>query len=433
MQEKKQTSAVTKWMTLIIVAIAGGLMTKLPYLRETYMVPLQEATGATKTQLGLIMSAYGIVNFICYFPGGILADKFSCKKLIIFSCFGTAAAGLWYWTMPGFVGLVIIHGIFAITTVFTFWAAMVKSINNLGGPDEQGRLFGFLEGGRGLIGTLVAFGSVAVFGKAIDQVGGMKNAIMYYSILLIIAGILAMIFLQDNKPVQTDGKKKNSLNFKDFMEVAKMPTVWLCGALGICNYSALIFHGYLTAYLSEAYGLSDTMVANLNIVRTYFMMMVGSFVAGFVSDKVGSRIKFIQYVFVGMAVFATVYLLIPTGGAAALPIIVANFLCFGLCLYSIKALYFSTIDEVFVPKRLAGTASGVISLVTYAPEMFLYTVSGNMVDKYTETSTPLRGYQNCFTAMAVMSLIGFVCGAVLRYLNKKQRAKMEAEGINELA
>lgn len=40
MQEKKQTSAVTKWMTLIIVAIAGGLMTKLPYLRETYMVPL---------------------------------------------------------------------------------------------------------------------------------------------------------------------------------------------------------------------------------------------------------------------------------------------------------------------------------------------------------------------------------------------------------
>ena len=41
------------------------------------------------------------------------------------------------------------------------------------------------------------------------------------------------------------------------------------------------------------------------------MMMVGSFVAGFVSDKVGSRIKFIQYVFVGMAVFATVYLLIP--------------------------------------------------------------------------------------------------------------------------
>lgn len=433
MQENKQVSNVTKWMTLIIVAIAGGLITKLPYLRETYMVPLQEATGATKTQLGIIMSAYGIVNFICYFPGGVLADKFSSKKLIVFSCFGTAAAGLWYWTMPGFTGLVIIHAIFAVTTVFTFWAAMVKSINNLGGPEEQGRLFGFLEGGRGMIGTIVAFGSVAVFGMAADQIGGMKNAILYYSVLLIVAGVLAMIFMKDNKPVQSGEKQKNPLNFKDVAEVAKMPTVWLCGALGVCNYSALIFHGYLTAYLSEAYGLSDTMVANLNIVRTYFMMMVGAFVAGLISDKVGSRIKFIQYVFVGMAVFATVYILIPTGGAAAVPLIVANFVCFGLCLYSIKALYFSTIDEVFVPKRLAGTASGVISLVTYAPEIFLYTVSGNMVDKYAGTSTPLRGYQNCFIAMVVLSIIGFGCGTLLRYLNKKQRAKMEAEGINELA
>lgn len=60
--------------------------------------------------------------------------------------------------------------------------------------------------------------------------------------------------------------------------------------------------------------------------------------------------------------------------------------------------------------------------------MFLYTVSGNMVDKYTGTSTPLRGYQNCFTAMAVMSLIGFVCGAVLRYLNKNKELKWKLRG-----
>lgn len=124
--------AGNKWMTLILVAFAGGIITKLPYLRETYMAPLMEATGANATQLGLIMSAYGIVNFICYFPGGILADKFSCKTLIVFSCIGTALAGFWFWTMPSFIWLVVIHAIFAITTVFTFWAAMVKSINRLG-------------------------------------------------------------------------------------------------------------------------------------------------------------------------------------------------------------------------------------------------------------------------------------------------------------
>jgi sugar phosphate permease len=148
------------------------------------------------------------------------------------------------------------------------------------------------------------------------------------------------------------------------------------------------------------------------------MMMVGAFVAGIISDKVGSRIKFIQYVFIGMAVFASLYVVIPAG-ASAVPLIVANFVCYGLCLYSIKALYFSTIDEVYVPKKLAGTASGIISLVTYAPEIFLYTVSGNMVDKYAETATPLKGYHQCFMAMAILSIIGFICGAILRSMNKK--------------
>lgn len=427
MSEQKTAKGINwqKWITLIIVAAAGGLITKLPYLRETYMVPLQAATGATKTQLGLIMSAYGIVNFICYFPGGVLADRFSAKKLIAVSCFGTGLLGLWYWTMPGFTGLVIIHALFAITTVFTFWAAMVKSINNLGGPEEQGKLFGFLEGGRGLIGTLAAFGSVAVFALAPDDVGGMKNAIMFYSIALIICGVLVMLVMKDNKPVKVEKKEEDKITVQAVLQVVKIPRVWLCGVLAVCNYSALIFHGYITAYLSEAYGISSTVVANLSVIRTYFLMMVGSFAAGLLADKLGSRIRFMQYAYIGMAVFASLYVLIPVG-PQALPLIVANFIAYGLCLYSIKALYFSTIDEVMIPKRLAGTASGIISLLAYAPEMFLYTVSAQMVDKYVGTSTPLAGYVHCFIWMAVLSAIGFVSAIVLRRLNNKAIAAAKA-------
>ena len=414
-----------KYLTIFIVALAGGVITKLPYLRETYMEPLSQATGASYTQLGLIMSAYGIVNFICYFPGGVLADKFSCKTLIIISCLGTGLAGLWFWTLPDFIWLVVIHAIFAITTVFTFWAAMVKSINRLGEADEQGRLFGMLEGGRGLIGTLVAFGSVAVFGLAADSIGGMKNAILFYSILMVVIGILTTIFLENDKPSLKGAGSVNALNKKDFLEVAKMPRVWLCGALGICNYSALIFHGYVTGYLSNAFGLSDTVVGNLSVVRTYLMMMIGAFVAGFIADKIGSRIKLIKWAFVGMAVFASCYVLIPTQGAGV-PLVICNFVVYGLFLYSIKAMYFSTIDEVLVPKRLAGTASGIISLCTYAPEMFLYTVSGNIVDRYVGTATPLKGYHICFIMMAVLSVIGFICGTILMRMNKKAIAERQA-------
>lgn len=424
-QANPKQATFRKYLTIFIVALAGGVITKLPYLRETYMEPLSQATGASYTQLGLIMSAYGIINFICYFPGGILADKFSCKTLIIISCVGTGLAGFWFWTLPSFIWLVVIHAIFAITTVFTFWAAMVKSINRLGDENEQGRLFGMLEGGRGLIGTLVAFASVAFFGLASDAIGGMKNAILFYSILMVVIGVLAFFFLENDKPTGKDNATVNPLNKKDFIEVAKMPRVWLCGALGICNYSALIFHGYITGYLSNAFGLSDTVVGNLSVIRTYVMMMLGAFVAGFLADKIGSRIKLIKWAFVGMAVFASLYVLIPTKGVGV-PLVVCNFIVYGLFLYSIKAMYFSTIDEVLVPKRLAGTASGIISLCTYAPEMFLYTVSGNIVDKYVDTATPLRGYHICFILMAVLSVIGFICGTVLMKMNKKALAEKEA-------
>ena len=203
---------------------------------------------------------------------------------------------------------------------------------------------------------------MAVFSWATNSIGGMQNAIMYYSILMLVAGVLCFLFMENDKPVPKTPEEKaaqgNPLNMKDFMEVAKMPRVWLCGLLGICNYSALIFHGYVTAYLSAAFEIPDSTVATLSVVRTYMMMMLGAFAAGFIADKIGSRIKFIQYGFIGMTIFALAYVVIPAG-KSSIPLIVATFVVYGLCLYAIKALYFATIDEVMVPKRLAGTASGV--------------------------------------------------------------------------
>ncbi|WP_334136626.1 MFS transporter [Muricomes intestini] len=141
---KFKSAKVERWVTLFVVALVGGIITKLPYLKDTYYSTLEQATGSTKAQLGMLLTMYGLMNFVCYFPGGMLADKVSPKKLIIISCFGTGIVGLWYSTLPGYSSLLLIHCLFGITTVFTFWASMVKITNNLGDENEQGKLFGFL-------------------------------------------------------------------------------------------------------------------------------------------------------------------------------------------------------------------------------------------------------------------------------------------------
>ena len=111
-----KSSKMERWIILFVVALVGGIITKLPYIKDSYYSALRAAMGLTNTGL----------------------------------------AGIWYSFLPPYPYLVAIHAAFGITTVFTFWAAMVKITNNLGSGDEQGKMFGLLEGGRGLIGTVVA-------------------------------------------------------------------------------------------------------------------------------------------------------------------------------------------------------------------------------------------------------------------------------------
>lgn len=413
---KFRSEKIQKWVVLFCVSLVGGIITKLPYLKDTYFSTLESATGSTKAQLGLLLTMYGIINFICYFPGGMLADKISPKKLIIFSCFGTGAVGLWYSMLPGFGALMVIHGLFGITTVFTFWASMVKITNNLGRGDEQGKLFGFLEGGRGLVGTVVALGSVWVFSRFTDEVLGLTGAIQFYSAMMIVAGVLVILFVQDPKgAVEADGtelKDSSKITWEDFKKVVKIPRVWMVGAIVACNYSAVIFFGYLTPYFTEIYEMNNSAVALLGVFRAYALMLIGSLLGGFMADKMKSVIKFMQYGFVGMTVFSFLYLLIPTN-RSLLWVVVVNFVLQGLSLLAVKALYFAPIDELRISKSLAGTASGIISVVGYAPEIYLYTVAGSILDK----NPGIAGYRMIFIATGIVSVVGLVLVIILKIQN----------------
>ncbi|MDR0656547.1 MAG: hypothetical protein LBG22_09570, partial [Treponema sp.] len=110
------SSKFQRYLVILFIALAGGVITKLPYLFGAYYMPLIKATGITNAQLGLMSTAYGVVNFLCYLPGGILADRFSAKKLVVIATLGTAAIGFIYSALPGFVWLLVIQMGFAITT-----------------------------------------------------------------------------------------------------------------------------------------------------------------------------------------------------------------------------------------------------------------------------------------------------------------------------
>lgn len=85
-----------RWIIILLVTISYGAVWQFPYMLETYYIPVQQAFGFTNEQIGSMMTVFGIVSVILYFPGGYLSDKFSVKALITVSYLGNSRTRVLY-------------------------------------------------------------------------------------------------------------------------------------------------------------------------------------------------------------------------------------------------------------------------------------------------------------------------------------------------
>ncbi|WP_068621212.1 MFS transporter [Paenibacillus tuaregi] len=417
------TSSTRKWVTLFVLAFSGGLIYQLPYLREQFYIPMQNAFHINNTQLGNLMTIYGIINFFLYLPGGLLADKFSYKLLVPFSLILTGITGFYYSTFPAYHMALTVHVIWAFTTVFTFWPTMLKAVKMLGESSEQGRLFGFLDGGRGLSATLSAFAALWIF-KAFGATSlGLRGAILFYSVALIVLGIAAY-FLLDNKKSEEESSGKL---FEGIVDVLKMPSIWLAAIIIFTGYSINAGLTYVTPYLTDVFHMSVSVGAFIGIIRTYGLRLGGGPLGGIIADRMGSATRYIRIGFVAVILLMALFTIIP-GNPSYLVIMLVNMLVVSLLVFTIKGVYFAPLDEIKVPNSLAGAAYGAISLVGYLPDTFIYTYFGNLLDK--NPGTP--GYKYIFLSLIVLAVIGFLASLLLYKRLKKQKTQAPAR-IDSLA
>jgi MFS family permease len=151
----------SKWVTMAALCWSGSAIYFLPFISETFYVPMQNAFGFDNTQMGMLMSIFGTTSLIAYFPGGWLADKFSPRRLITVALLICGFAGFYMATLPPFLMCLVIYGIWGACVSLIFWSAMIKATREWAPPEQQGRAFGILESGRGLsdamMGTFVGF------------------------------------------------------------------------------------------------------------------------------------------------------------------------------------------------------------------------------------------------------------------------------------
>lgn len=138
-----------KYLTLIILGLAGGSIYIFPYLKYVFYDPLIQVLHISDTQSGLLLTMYAIGCVILYIPGGILADKMNPKKALMLSlAVATILTGAFAVTilldLPGSVAYgisLVIWLLIAFASGFVFWTAILKAIRIIGTEEEQGTMY----------------------------------------------------------------------------------------------------------------------------------------------------------------------------------------------------------------------------------------------------------------------------------------------------
>ena len=407
---------VKRFMIIFILAFGTTAMYSLPYMKSSFYDPMQQALALSHTQIGNLLSLYGLVGMVSYFIGGWFADRFSVRKLITFSLIASGILGFYFSTFPSYSMILLIFVLWGFTTILTFFSASVKVVRMQGSESEQGRIFGFYEGLSGVSGTLISFIGLYFFGKFAEITVGFKYVVWLYSAASIICGILLFFLVEEKKD---SGASDEGLSIKSLLKVVTMPKAWLIGLIIFSTYLVFSSLTYLSPYLSEVYVMPMTLVSALSIIRTYVIKMGASPVAGVITDKVGSSIRVMFVGFILMTVSTAAYLVIPKS-TGFIWIAVINMIILSVILFGFRGIYFASVSESNISLETTGAVVGFASFIGFSPDAFYYTIAGNWLDKYGQT-----GYTYIFILSVVCAVIGIFATYALNKINKR-----ENKGLN---
>ena len=230
---------------------------------------MAEALSLNNTQVGSLVSVFGITALLSYFPGGWLADRVSPRKLITTSLLSTGIVGLYFATFPGYEVSLAIHAFWGVSITLLLWGAMIRVTRNWAPPEEQGRAFGILETGRGLAEVLSSMAFLAVFAYFGSGDPALSMVIIQFSAILFVLGILAWFVLEDAVAESHDSGESPKVGLNEIINVLKMPVVWLIATVILTVYSAYWGLIRFTSYATEIFALSVTIGAAISVGKMW--------------------------------------------------------------------------------------------------------------------------------------------------------------------
>ncbi|MEM5370759.1 MFS transporter [Paraburkholderia azotifigens] len=412
-----------RYVQLLLLVIAAGAIYPILYLRQVYQPTMLEVFHIGESQLGYLYSMLGTIFLLSYLPSGWLADRIAPRLLISFSLVATGLLGLVYSTAPSFNLLLMIFGGWGLSTGLTFWAAVIKRVSMIAGHDEQGRFFGFLDGGRGLIEAMLATIAITLFAWLTQTKGepaavGFRFVVYMYAFLCIGLGVLLALIKDPSSKAEAGSRAqaaKRGNVIADLITLAKIPELWLVAAIVFCGYQVFWATYSFSAYLHEGeIGLSVVMAGTITTLKLW-MRPIGGIGGGFLGDRFSKVTVLIIALFLASL---SLLGLIAAPQISSHVLLVFLVLFIGVLTYAIRGLYWSLLDRCNVPVQTMGLAIGLISVLGYSPDVFLPLINGYLTQNY----PGVQGYQMYFGYVSAVSAVGGCAGLVLRNMLKTKEA-----------
>jgi MFS family permease len=400
-------SFIRRWLLITVLGFSGGIIFLLPFLFEAFYTPLGSALELNHTELGGLVSIFGFISMIFYFPGGWLADRVSPRKLITLSLMGTGLGGLYFSTFPSYQISLAIHALWGICITFLFWGAMIRLTRNSAPAEEQGRAFGTLEFIRGIAEGLTTTGLLVVFAWMGSTRQALSTVIVELSFVTIALGVIAWFVIEDITREEADSPANHKIGWPDVLAVLKMPVIWLIIIIVMTAYCAYWSSYSINPYATDVI-LTTAAVAGAISVARMWLKPVSAFIAGFVADRFGVAKSCAALFLILIASFLGLAVL--SGNLEKFNVMLGIMAIAALAIFALRGIYFALLEEGNVPIAVTGTAGGVVSAVAFTPDIFMPLVSGALRDTYPGA----EGYRYLFLITAALCAVG-LCAASLIY------------------
>ena len=422
----KELSTLHKWALVVLISMGSSIIYAPMYLKGVFYDPLMQALGCTNADLGLMVSAYATAAMICYLPSGIVADKFRMRTLAWVGFITTAVLVFVYAMLPSVQVCLVLFVLMGVTSILIWWGTRFKVIRLCCEENEYASKIGIsysIYGATGLVVGLINAAIVAALSGAL----GVQVMIGFLGVMIALLGIASFFLIPDFKGEINKDAKLFSL--KEAVQAIKHPgVIWACVAY-FCVYAVYQGATYTTPYLTQCFNADGNLVNVVGLIRTYGIGLIAGPVVGFIATKIKSPSKAIMGGLI-LSVAALVGFILfpqdPSGAVVASVLVVV----FGFTTYGAFSIGSSPLSEVKIPMAIFGTASGLLSVVGFLPDVFIHTWYGGLIDAQgTQAFSAIFGFEIMFAVVGCFCLV-MVLRTLKKHFASEKRVDADAETAN---